>query len=77
MTTDYYAFQTMEGHTKEDGTIEVFVYTNDNLDLGYPNERASWDFICKTKEAFIGRCGNTRFGCSGIMVTVTLDGKKV
>jgi len=71
------AYQIEEGYTRDNGTIDVFVETNDNLDLGYPNEFASWKFTCKNKEAFDKRCGKSHYGCSGIKVTVKLDGKEI
>jgi hypothetical protein len=73
-----FAYQIYDGHTQESGTIDVFAYTNDNLDLGYPNEYAEWSYIVKNKAAFFQRVGGkSRIGCSGIKVTVKLDGKVV
>jgi hypothetical protein len=71
------AFEVRDGYTKADGTIDVFVETNDNLDMGYPNEYATWNFKCKDRKAFDDRCGKTRVGCSGIRVFINLDGKAV
>ena len=75
---DDFAFQIYNGHTLEDGTIDVFAYTNDNLDLGYPNEYAAWSYVVKNNEEFFQRVGGkTRTGCSGIKVTIILDGKVI
>lgn len=56
------------------GCVTVVHETNDNLDRGYPNECARWESTYASLEDALKRCGGTRVGCSGVLVTVTVDG---
>ena len=67
----------IEGTTLQDGRIFVREWTNDNLDQGVPNECAEWDWTAKDRAAFAKRAGRSRTGCSGVKVTITLDGKRI
>jgi hypothetical protein len=70
-------FLRYDAWTLEDGRIMVDASTNDNRDFGYVSEDASWTFGPMTPATFAAVCGVCRVGCSGILVTVTLDGQYV
>ena len=69
-------WQRVVGHTREDGRVMAYVSTNDNLDLGYPSEYASWTTRYSSAESFRQHAGYTRVGILGCRVTVTLDGEE-
>lgn len=72
------AYQRYDGYTNPDGTIHVDVITNDDNDDGLPDEdTVEWTLRCPDRAAFDKRVGRSRTGCSGIAVTVTLDGVRV
>lgn len=71
------ARHTIDGYSREDGSIFVREWTDDNLDEGSPNESAEWEWRARDREAFVKRAGKTRTGCSGVKVFVTLDGKRI
>ena len=64
--------------TCTDGTITGVTATNDNDDDGYPdNDVESWEVRYRNREEMIKRTGGSHIGCSGISVTVYLDGREV
>lgn len=73
-----FAWQTYEGVTLDDGSIEVLVMTNDDNDDGYPDgTTAEWTMTFKNRAAFDRSCGRCRIGISGIRVWVRLDGQEI
>lgn len=60
----------------EDGNVTVYHSTNDNLDLGYPSEYASWETYPKTIEQALKVSGKSRQGI-GCKVDVYLNGEKI
>jgi hypothetical protein len=71
------AWQTYHLNTNPDGTITGVTRTNDDEDRGYPNTYAAWNVRFSCLEDMKHRTGGTHTGCSGIRVTVYLDGQKV
>jgi hypothetical protein len=72
------AWQRYDLHTMDDtGHIRGDCSTNDNADLGHPNEFAQWRVIYKDEAEMLKRTGGTHTGISGIKVRVVLDGKEV
>jgi hypothetical protein len=71
------AWMRVDAWTLPDGSIEAMIYTNDNLDLGYPNEEVSWTNHYKDVKEFLEREGLSRVGPSGIMVEILLDNTKI
>lgn len=67
-------WQNIHAETIDGGRIRATIETNDNLDRGYPNERASWVSNYRTFSDFAKSAGVTRRGVSGVVVNVTLDG---
>lgn len=63
--------------TCDDGKVEGTSWTNDNLDLGYPSEEASWYVSYPTRRQALERTGGTHVGANGCQVVVYLDGKRV
>lgn len=57
--------------------VEVFAWTNDDQDRGYPNDDAGWAMDFDTVEQALKHTGTSRVGISGVRVTVTLDGEKI
>jgi hypothetical protein len=68
-------WQRYEGWTRPDGSVMAFIATNDDRDLGYPNEFSSLTVKYPSVEHFRRSVGYTRVGMSGCEVTVTLDGE--
>ncbi len=62
--------------TLEDGSATAQAWTNDNRDRGHETEEATWDLRFPSLEAALRQCGRSRVGCSGIVVTVRVDGVK-
>lgn len=58
------------------GAILCEVWTNDNLDRGYPSEDAAWKTWARDRAAFDRIVGKSRRGI-GCDVTVILDGDRV
>lgn len=67
----------VEGYTNQDGSVNIHVATNDNLDKGWPSEHAEWDSSCRNVLAFLEQHGTSRVGCMGCQVTVKLNGREV
>ena len=67
------AWQRYDLFTNADGSIEGTASTNDDRDLGYPNEESQWDVRYRNREEMLKRTGGSHIGCSGIRVTVYLD----
>ncbi len=62
---------------EEGDRVRVYESTNDNLDRGYPTEHAAWYCDFKDVESALKHTGRSRFGVSGIEVTVRLNGEKI
>lgn len=61
-------WQIVEGHVNQDGTsVSVHVSTT----------HSEWDSACTDVLSFLQRYGVSRVGCSGVQVTVKLNGKEV
>jgi len=61
-----------------DGRILCYNETNDDNDDGYPDgDWSSWTAKFPTIDAALRSCGKCRVGISGVIVTVTVDGKEV
>lgn len=71
------AYQSYDLFSEADGTISGTTTTNDDRDLGYPNTEASWNVTYRNHAEMLKRTGGSHYGCSGIRVTVYLDGQEV
>ena len=70
------SWQRYDLQTQPNGTVHANVSTNDDCDLGYPNDHASWNWIAMDREDALRRTGGgSHVGSSGCVVTVVLDGK--
>lgn len=58
-------------------SILITEFTNDNLDLGYPSEFATWQSEYPDLESALKRTGKSHTGISGILVEVFLNGIKI
>jgi hypothetical protein len=72
------AWQRYELYSQPDGTIRGHTSTNDDDDDGVPDTHVvSWAVQYDDYPHMIQRTGGTHAGCSGVQVTVILDGKEV
>ena len=73
------ALQNYHLHTSQDGSVAGTVWTNDDLDRGYPTEDATWKVKYPSVDAALSTSGAgiSRVGISGVVVRVYLDGKEV
>ena len=72
------ALHRYEISSQPDGTALVHNMTNDNDDDGVPDGRwDSWTIDYPSVSKALKDCGKCRVGISGVIVTVTLDGKEV
>lgn len=72
------AWQTYDLYSQPNGTITGVTETNDDNDDGFPDPTIeTWDVSYKSHEEMMRRTGGTHVGCSGIAVTVYLDGAEV
>lgn len=71
------AWHRIDAYTNPDGSIRATESTNDNLDHGYPSEFAEWERFFRNRAQFDSQAGRSRVGCSGIEVTVILDGERI
>jgi hypothetical protein len=63
---------------EEDAVVRVDVETNDDDDDGFPDgEITTWSLTFPNVDAALRYTGACRVGISGVIVTVTLDGKEV
>ena len=61
-----------------DAVVTVIESTNDDNDDGYPDgEITRWDYTDSSLDRVLARVGKCRVGVSGVIVTVTLDGKEI
>ena len=70
-------YHLIEGYTDEDGSIRVYLATNDETDHGYPSEHAIWESKCSSKDNFLKRYGKSGTGCMGAKIIVKLDDVKI
>ena len=63
---------TIEVHT--DGTATVHVWTDDNFDLGYPTETATWDLHYTSFADALRYAGGTRTSLYGQPIDVVCNG---
>lgn len=64
--------------SEADAAVVVTEETNDDNDDGYPDGHVTrWDYTARTVEDALKRAGKCRVGISGVIVTVTLDGKEI
>lgn len=72
------AVHRIKGTTTEGGGVDVIVSTNDDDDDGIPDGGwDTWPMRFDHPENFLGYAGVCRIGISGVIVTVTLDGKEI
>jgi hypothetical protein len=71
------AYQRYDLMTNLDGTITGWAETNDDQDLGIPNDFARWECNYGDRETALRICGKSRMGWSGVEVIVTIDGRRV
>lgn len=76
---DDYAWQRYNLYTAADGSISGTTATNDNNDDGYPDKEGieRWHVSYRDRADMIRRTGGSHTGCSGVEVTVFLDGQLV
>jgi hypothetical protein len=71
------AWQRNDAHTEPGGLIRARCETNDNLDLGYPSEYASWELTWPDLHSFLRAVrGGSHQGMLR-QVTVALDGREL
>lgn len=73
------AWQRYDLHTLPDGrSIGGSTSTNDDNDDGYPDLTIeTWSVVFRDRADMLQRTGGSHVGCSGINVTVFLDGVEV
>ena len=71
------AFQRYDLVTCAEGRIKGVCSTNDDQDLGVPNDAASWSVDYPSYEAMLRETGGCHRGVSGVRVDVLLDGRLV
>lgn len=65
------------GEFTADGSTLVKEMTNDNNDDGYPDgEWEIWSSVFTNEDTALAYAGFCRVGVSGVIVTVTVDGKE-
>jgi hypothetical protein len=71
------AWQRYDAHTEPGGLIRARCETNDNLDLGYPSEYASWELTWPNLGSFLRAVSGGSHQGVLCQVTVTLDGREL
>lgn len=69
------AWQTYDVEPDGLGGATVYAATNDNLDLGYENQHATWDLRFRRLADAFRHVGLSRTGVSGVRVTVRYEGE--
>jgi hypothetical protein len=70
------ALHRYDAYVDDDGSVSARVWTNDNLDTGYPSETASWEQRYRSFEDFARNVGPSHTGISGCLVEVTVNGNR-